>query len=92
MSYSFTVRAATKAEAKEKIAAEFDKVVEGQPAHATDRAAAEAAAGAFVDLLGEPADGQVVQAVVHGSLGWRGEGDYTSANVGVQASIVLAGL
>ena len=49
MSYSFAVRAATKAEAREKIAAEFDRAEVAQRCHVTDRAAAQAAALAFVD-------------------------------------------
>lgn len=51
MSYSFAVRAATKAEAREKIAAQFDQVEIAQPCHMRDRAAVQALAFAFVDLL-----------------------------------------
>ena len=47
MSYSFAVRAATKAEAREKIAAEFDRVEVAQACHVTDRAAAQAAGFLF---------------------------------------------
>lgn len=51
MSYSFAVRAATKAEAREKIIAQFDQVEIAYPCHTRDRAAVQAAAFAFVDLL-----------------------------------------
>lgn len=85
MSYSFSVTAATKAEAKEKIAAEFDRVLASQPVHAVDRDAAQAAAEAFVEMLGEPIEGQHIAVTVYGSVGWRGENDFTSASVGVNA-------
>ncbi len=53
MSYSFGGKAANKAEARIKITAELDKVVNGQPVHALDRAAADNAIGAALDLLVE---------------------------------------
>jgi hypothetical protein len=85
MSYSFNVAASTKAEAKARISAEFDKVVASQPVHAADRDAAEAAAAAFVDVLADPADGEEIRVSVHGSVGWRTEGEFTHSNVGVSA-------
>lgn len=85
MSYSFSVVAETKAEAKAKVAAEFDKIVESQPVHAADRETALATASAFVDHLVDPSDDQVIRLSVNGSLGWRAEGEFTSAAVGVQA-------
>jgi hypothetical protein len=88
MSYSFNVRAASKDEAKSAIAAELDKVVAQQQVHTKDRDAAVAAASAFVDMLGDLAESQQYSVSVNGSLGWRAENDYTSANVGVSASIV----
>lgn len=93
MSYSFSVRASSKAEAKDKIAAELDTVVTGQPVHAADRKAAQAAAEAFVDLLVDPVEGQLVNVSVSGSLGWRDPDgkEFTSSNVSVYGSIVADG-
>ena len=85
MSYSFNVTAPTKDEAKEKITAEFDKVIASQPVHAADRDAAQAAAHAFVDVLSAPADGEEIRVSVHGSVGWRTEGNFTHSNIGVSA-------
>jgi hypothetical protein len=87
MSYSFSVTADTKVEAKEKIAAELERVASDQPVHATDRAAAQAAAESFVDLLSEPAEGQTIVVNVNGSLGWLTEGDFCSANIGIGARV-----
>lgn len=90
MSYSFSVKAATKTEAKEKVSDAFDAVVAGQPVHDIDRNAAVAAAEAFVDMLGEPNEGDEVRVSVNGYLSWRGEGDFIGANVAVSASIAKA--
>jgi hypothetical protein len=43
-----------------------------------------------VDQLVDPADGQEVRAYVSGSLGWRAEGEFTTANVTVGASVATA--
>lgn len=51
MSFSFSVRAATKAAVKEAAAAQMADVVAKQPIHAVDSAAILAAASAHVDLL-----------------------------------------
>jgi hypothetical protein len=71
MSYSFSARGATKQEAKDAAAAEFDKVVASQPIHAVDRAPALAAVGAFVDMLADSP--KAIYVSVSGSLGWQGE-------------------
>lgn len=89
MSYSFTVRAATKVEAKEKVAAELAKVVETQPIHARDQQQAEAAASAFVDLLPED-DTQDVTVSVHGSIGWYGSLDDKTISAGVGINVGFA--
>lgn len=75
MSYGFKVRASTKVEAKSKVAAEFDKVVAGQACHARDRAQAEAAAAAFIDLL----DDDESKDVSVGVNGWVG-GTWSAGN------------
>lgn len=71
MSYSFQVKAATKAEAKAAVAAEFDKVVEQQPTHAQDKAAVIANANAVIDLLVED-DAQDVGVSCNGYVSWVG--------------------
>jgi hypothetical protein len=87
MSYSFSVKAATKAEAKQKVAEQFDVVVNGQPIHAADRDAAQAAANAFIDILGEPTEAEQVSVSVNGYVSWRGENNFVGANVSVGASL-----
>lgn len=70
MSYSFSVRAATKADAIAKVAEEFGRVVASQPIHAADRDGVVAAATAFVNMLGDDADKDVC-VNVNGSVGWN---------------------
>lgn len=85
MSYSFTVKAASKAEAKEKVDEAFSGIVAGQTVHKVDRDAAVAAAGAFIDLLADPKENEEIQVMMNGSLSWRAENDYTGASVTVNA-------
>lgn len=85
MSYSFYAEAPSKTEAKAKVAEKLTEVVTAQPAHQADREPAQAAADAFIDTLGDPADGEVIKVTVSGSLGWRNEGDFTHVNVSVSA-------
>lgn len=91
MSYSFTIRGATKEEAKRRVADELAKVVEGQPSHAIDCAQAQAAADAFINLMPDdrPAE-TLLQVSVHGYVGWTGTPEQqalTVASVGVTASV-----
>jgi hypothetical protein len=91
MSYSFIVRAADKAEAKNMVAAELTKVVDAQPMHVADRAQAQAVAEAFIDILPDD-DMTVVQVNVHGSVSWTGSQDaphVIGASVGVTASLIV---
>lgn len=60
MSYSFNVRAASKALVKAAIAAELEKVAAQQACHLRDKAQAQAAADAFVDVLTDDDDKDVV--------------------------------
>lgn len=87
MSYSFNVTASSKVEAKEKVAAEFDTILASQPVHAADRASAQAAADAFVDLVKEPGEGEEIAVTVNGYVSWRDEGEFTGASVGVSANV-----
>jgi hypothetical protein len=93
MSFSFDFTAPTKDEAKARATAELDEVVRVQPAHAQDRAAALAAAHAFIDLLADD-DSKDVRVNVHGSVGWNHNPDdpygannppLTHASVGASA-------
>ena len=86
MSYSFTVRAATKAEALAKVADELGKVVAAQPDHAADSQQALAAATAFVGLLADDENRDVV-ASVNGWLSWSNEVRFSGACVGVSATL-----
>jgi flavorubredoxin len=92
MSYSFSVTASTKAEAKLKISESFDAVVVGQPSHEADRIAVVNCGRAFVDLLEAPNESEEIYVSVYGSLGWRHSDSTTphaflSGSVSVSASI-----
>lgn len=89
MSYSFSIKAATKSEAKAKVAEELSKVVTAQPVHQYDRAAAQASADAFTDLLADD-EAQDVSLSVSGWLSWNGgtgAEQVKTANVTVTASL-----
>jgi hypothetical protein len=92
MSYSISVRAATKAEAKAALAAKFDEtVVATQPVHACDRAAALAAGDAFIDLLEDDASKDVAISL-NGWVSYSGGGTAPVAlhSASVTASASLA--
>lgn len=91
MSYSFSVRAATKDEAKAQITAKFDDVLASQPVHDADRPAAETAALALVDLLIDPPEDQVIAVSISGSLSWRDEGQFTGANMSFSSAFMPKG-
>jgi len=74
MSYSFSVQAATKAEAKAAVEAEFDKVVKFQPVHAQDKPAVLANAGAVIDLLVDD-DTMDISISCNGYVGWGDSAD-----------------
>lgn len=91
MSYSFNIRAADKAAAKAAVAAEMAKVVETQPDHAVDQAAALAVAGTQIDLLKDEPDMDVAVSM-NGSIGWIAQPsaqNLTTASVGVSAYYVM---
>jgi hypothetical protein len=83
MSYSFNIKAATKAVAKEAVAAKFDEQVAQQPIHARDRAAVLANANTVIDLLADD-DTKDVSVSCNGYLSWNGIGDFTpeTASIG----------
>lgn len=90
MSYSFDFAAPTKADAKLRVASELETIAAQQPAHEKDRAAAQAAANAIIDLLADD-ETMDIRVSMHGSVGWRmalsGGDQYplTQASVGVNA-------
>lgn len=84
MSYSFNIRAATKDEAREKVAAELDKVVASQPIHAADSKQAMDAAASFIDVIRDD-ETQDILVSVSGSVSWTGDSEINSANVSVTA-------
>lgn len=90
MSYSFTVKGATKNAVKALVILELDKVVVAQPVHAHDAQHAQVAAHTFIDLLADDATKDIVVSV-NGSLGWQGleMNIFTSANVSVSAYYVM---
>jgi|InoplaM3SPM_1038593.scaffolds.fasta_scaffold53306_1 hypothetical protein len=91
MSYSFTVKASTKSEAKSAVAAKMAEVAEQQSAHARDRDQAVAAASAFIDQLADD-ESKDVAVSLSGYLSWTGAqgGDMrvTGATVSVGAHLV----
>lgn len=89
VSYSFSVSASTKDEAKKLIAEQFALVVKSQPSHAADEPTAIAAGNAFVDLMDDVPEGQEIYVSMYGSLGWNHDapGKFLSANVSVSANL-----
>lgn len=90
MSYSASVKAKTKAEAKGAVVEKFNEIVAGQPVHQADRDAAQSAVKAFIDTLTEPGDEQQISVSFSGSLSWREEGVFTGAGMNVSASLIAA--
>jgi hypothetical protein len=89
MSYSFQIRAATKAEAKAKVAAELDKVAAAQVCHERDKA--QATFRAFIDLVADD-DSQDLAVTCSGSLSgtWQGSDvvRISGANIMTSAGLV----
>lgn len=86
MSYSMSIRAATKDEAKQKLADDFAKVVEAQPSHSFDQESALAVASQFIDLL--PNDEEKdVSVTLSGSLSGEWEGSDIKSVKGVAVSV-----
>ena len=86
MSYSFNVKAATKAEAVTAAEQEFDKVVAGQPIHARDRKAAMTTVASVLDVLPDD-DAKGVSVSVSGYVSWTEGEPFTQCSVNVGASL-----
>jgi hypothetical protein len=69
MSYSFQVKAPTKADAKNSVIAKFDEVVAQQPIHARDRAAVICNAISVINLLADN-DSKDVLVSCNGYVSW----------------------
>lgn len=73
MSYSFSLRAPTKAALLEAVGAEWDKIVSAQPIHAADRDAAVANITAQLGLI-EPREGKDFSLSANGYVSTDGNG------------------
>ena len=93
MSYSFSVQAPTKDEAKAAAAKAFDDVVAAQPIHARDRDAALANINAVIDLLVDDPDFHI-SVGANGYVSWRenlnadGSNPLSTASISANASLV----
>ena len=88
MSYSFTVRAATKSDALKAAAAQFDQVCSSQPIHERDRAQALQTVAAMAELVTIP-EGKDLSLSVSGWASWPGveTATLTAASVTVTAGL-----
>lgn len=90
MSYSFTVRGATKAAALAAVQAQMQAVVDQSPAHQADAAQAIEAATAFVGVLPDD-DSKDVVVMLAGSMAGRWAGNtlerISSAHLTLSASL-----
>jgi type IV secretory pathway VirJ component len=75
MSYSFAVKAVTKAAAIMAANAKLAEVVQQQPVHAHDMGKAAKIIDIVVGMVEAPKEGESVHIHVSGSLGWR---DYSA--------------
>lgn len=91
MSYSFGVRAASKAAAKLAVREKFDQMALQQACHERDKAQALAAADAFIDLVVED-DSKDIVVSMNGSLmgQWSGSDVVRIENAAVSVSAGLA--
>ena len=92
MSYSFSVSGANTDEVRERISEQFDRVVEGQPAHEADREAAQNSAFALLDVLGTGVGpGQQINVTIYGSLSQRnGDDPAKRETTGVSLNVSVA--
>jgi hypothetical protein len=91
MSYSFSVKAATKAEVKEAVAKYFDdQVIAHQPVHARDRAAVLANANAVIDLLGDD-ETKDIHISCNGYVSWAVAGEQSEVPLTVASITASAG-
>lgn len=93
MSYSLTVKASNKDEAKQEVAKQFDAMTESQPVHKRDRAAVLANVDAVLGVLADD-DSRDVAVSVNGYLSWqtfegaREDEAFSAVSVSAQASLM----
>lgn len=87
MSYTFTIRAANKAEALAKCDEEFAKVVANQAIHAKDTPAARSAVEAMLEAVPEVPESDL-GLMVGGYVSWDVDERITQANVSVTISTI----
>lgn len=90
MSYSFTIRKPTKAEAIVAVGEELGKVIASQPMHDKDAGIAACTAMEQINILDDEGDRDVVVSC-NGFLSWSEDHDgvkrITTANIGVTAQL-----
>lgn len=85
MSFSFSIRAVTTANAKDQVAAKLAEVAASQPLHEKDIGMIEGIAGTYIDFAGEPAEGKLLAVWVNGSIWFAGDvlgGASAGVNIG----------
>lgn len=87
MSYSFSVSAATKQEAIQKVADELAKVVAAQPVHSADQDQVNAAVNGFADSVLADDDAHDVHISVNGHL-TSVNGDIHAVGVSISLGLV----
>jgi hypothetical protein len=86
MSYSFNVRAKTRAELLEAISGKLDEVVAAQAIHGLDRKVAEETAAKVLEHVVDPGDDLEFSANMHGSC-WAMGGVLQQLSIGVDISL-----
>jgi hypothetical protein len=76
MSYSFNIKAISKAAAMAAVASKVDEIVATQPIHARDRPAILANANSIIDLLADD-DTKDVSVSCNGYVTWNGAGTFS---------------
>lgn len=90
MSYRFEFAAASREQAKQQIAQQFDAIEAEQPAHSLDRAQAAAAADAFLAACPEPGEKQQLYVSMYGSLNYQREPVTAAGVLGASVSVSIA--
>lgn len=86
MSYSFNVRAKTRADVTDAIKSKLDEVVALQSIHDADRALAEKTANDALDLIADPSDDMEFSVSMNGSC-WSHDGILQSVSLGVNVGV-----
>lgn len=90
MSFSFSVKAAKKAELIDAVDEQLRNVVAAQPVHAKDQDALAAMVAQYVALADEPAEGAQLNVNVAGSIWFGHEGKLGGVTASFQLSYIVA--